>query len=468
MTADDMTIQISFANPESISAAGISSDSIKLTFWSSELLQAENGLALEEGQTIAKGIIPQVEPGIGKQISELGRTIGILVLVIIAIGLAITLVMGFDQTPFWLFFNCWQLFLHVPLLNLKIPGFVNSFWREQLMIWTMRNANVNQWMCHLSHGLEEDKKSYTLQLEAAKFDSLHIYVNLGLILWVPAIIIALMPVAWIVDTFCTLRDSQREQFGGRKPLTKQPLLCRLTNLLSRFALMATLDIMICVFICLSTAWHGAYVGIQRDINLGIGIGLLALFVCFVLFTAGYGVWRFVQARKAEEWKDYLVSSYVSTLFEGANLQHPERMTFFQLVTIFRQTAFAATIVFLYEDPVFQLYALLGTSIVYNCVLAWQNPYYELYNRLLNMFNELSFFFFVAMNMTFTDFVTDIPTRQETASLLSNYMFFVLAINVLVCCISLILTQRHRCQKKELKQDPELILKRSSMKGRIGV
>lgn len=110
---------------------------------------------------------------------------------------------------------------------------------------------------------------------------------------------------------------------------------------------------------------------------------------------------------------------MSTLFEGANLQHPERMTFFQLVTIFRQTAFAATIVFLYEDPVFQLYALLGTSIMYNCVLAWQNPYYELYNRLLNMFNELSFFFFVAMNMTFTDFVTDIPTRQETASLLSN-------------------------------------------------
>ena len=130
MTPDEMTIQVLFANPETISTAGISSDSIKLTFWSSELLQAENGLALEEGQTIAKGIVPQIEPTIGKEIAELGRSIGILVLVLVAVGLVVALVLGQDQAPFWLLFNVWQLFLHITLLNLKIPGFVNSFWRE--------------------------------------------------------------------------------------------------------------------------------------------------------------------------------------------------------------------------------------------------------------------------------------------------------------------------------------------------
>jgi len=48
-TPDEMKIQIRFANPEEISASGIAADQIKLTFWSAELLQAENGLQLEEG-----------------------------------------------------------------------------------------------------------------------------------------------------------------------------------------------------------------------------------------------------------------------------------------------------------------------------------------------------------------------------------------------------------------------------------
>lgn len=58
MTPDDMSIQIDFTNPEAISSAGVSTDSMSITFWSSELLQGENGLSLAEGQTIAKSVIP--------------------------------------------------------------------------------------------------------------------------------------------------------------------------------------------------------------------------------------------------------------------------------------------------------------------------------------------------------------------------------------------------------------------------
>jgi len=112
----------------------------------------------------------------------------------------------------------------VPLLNLKIPGFVMAFWREQLKIWTLRNDSVANWFERLSRIPEEDRKSYTLQLEAARFNSTQIYTNLGLILWVPVVIIGLMPIAWCIDTFCTIQDKDREQFGGRKPLTKKPLL----------------------------------------------------------------------------------------------------------------------------------------------------------------------------------------------------------------------------------------------------
>lgn len=51
---------------------------------------------------------------------------------------------------------------------------------------------------------EIDHRSYTILLEAAGFDSTLIYVNLGIILWIPAIIIALMPFAWAIDTFCSV------------------------------------------------------------------------------------------------------------------------------------------------------------------------------------------------------------------------------------------------------------------------
>jgi hypothetical protein len=51
---------------------------------------------------------------------------------------------------------------------------------------------------------EIDRRSYTLLLEVAGFDSTQIYVNLGLILWIPAIIFALMPFAWAIDTFCSV------------------------------------------------------------------------------------------------------------------------------------------------------------------------------------------------------------------------------------------------------------------------
>jgi hypothetical protein len=44
-----MTIKVTFGSPDFISIGGISSDALKVTFWSNELLEAENGLKIEEG-----------------------------------------------------------------------------------------------------------------------------------------------------------------------------------------------------------------------------------------------------------------------------------------------------------------------------------------------------------------------------------------------------------------------------------
>jgi hypothetical protein len=76
------------------------------------------------------------------------------------------------------------------------------------------------------------------------------------------------------------------------------------------------------------------------------MGLLALIVVL------YGAWRYWKAKNAKVWKDYEVSGYVTTLFEGANPHHPERTAFYLIVFMLRQTIYAATIVHLYEEPVF--------------------------------------------------------------------------------------------------------------------
>jgi len=191
-------------NPEAISQSGVSSDAITVTFWDNELLQGKNGLSIEEGQTLVKSIIPQIDPEIADKVSGLGRSIGSMVAGIIGGSLFLAYMFRFDQTPFWLFFNIWQLLVHIPLLNLKIPGFVSAFWREELMIWTMRNNNVETWMNELSNVIPEERKAFNMLLEAAGYRSTLIVVNLGLILWVLLILLAMLPIALAVDSLCTV------------------------------------------------------------------------------------------------------------------------------------------------------------------------------------------------------------------------------------------------------------------------
>jgi len=69
-------------------------------------------------------------------------------------------------------------------------------------------------------------------------------------------------------------------------------------------MVATLDIMVCVFVCISTIYLERQDLLALEVNLGISLGLLAVFACFILFVAFYGVWRYFQAKKAETSRDY--------------------------------------------------------------------------------------------------------------------------------------------------------------------
>lgn len=128
----------------------------------------------------------------------------------------------------------------------------------------------------------------------------------------------------------------------------------LTNLLARYALISILDVMMCVFITLSTAKNLGGEMPNYSVNVGISWTFVSLLSCFLVFVLAHGVWRYWKAKHAVAWKDYEVSGYICTLYEGTCIQHPERTTFYLMAYLTRQIVYAATIVYLYEEPVFQL------------------------------------------------------------------------------------------------------------------
>ena len=85
----------------------------------------------------------------------------------------------------------------------------------------------------------------------------------------------------------------------------------------------------------------------------------------------------------------------------------------------------------------QLFVLIATSIIYNCILAQSHPYYRYYNMTLHYLNEFAFFAFLLCCITFTDFVSNITDRSLIAAGLSQFMFVIMTMNILVCLLAVI-------------------------------
>ena len=100
----------------------------------------------------------------------------------------------------------------------------------------------------------------------------------------------------------------------------------MTNLLTRYALMYVLDIMMCVFITFAS--DSDIADSHHRIDMIICYVLVGLLAFLVFFEVVHGAWRYWKARTAKKWNDYRISGYISTLYTGANPQHPERTTLY--------------------------------------------------------------------------------------------------------------------------------------------
>ena len=121
----------------------------------------------------------------------------------------------------------------------------------------------------------------------------------------------------------------------------------LINLLLRYAIISIMDISMCIAMSISCAYYEGYTPTRYKINMSIAYVLLGLLSFFIFFVIGHGIWCHFKAKRAKKWKDYEISSYVSTIYEGANVIHPFRATIFNVFCMLRSVAFSITIVFLY-------------------------------------------------------------------------------------------------------------------------
>jgi hypothetical protein len=345
-----MKIQMNFADPGAISSVGSASDRIAITFWSSELLKGANGVSLAEGQTIAKGIVPQTDPVTARQAQALGKWFGIGVALIVGLGCLAAVYFRLDSTPFYMLFTVWQLFMHLPMLNIKMPGVMAEYWREQLHLWTMRSDGIMNIMIKGTSEQVQSQINYALVLDASGLHSTQVFVNLGLVLWVPAFIIFLMPMAYCIDTCITLPSKRFKRWGGRKRLTARPIAEVLTNFLIRYALLWMLDIMICVFVSLRSGHLGVFTSSDYIKNIVVDYLLIFLLAAIWLIFAGHSVYRYWSMQDAQSRFDVRVNRYLLTLCDGTSPGRPENGVVYQLAYMTRQSIYAALIVFLTDYP----------------------------------------------------------------------------------------------------------------------
>jgi tellurite resistance protein TehA-like permease len=205
----------------------------------------------------------------------------------------------------------------------------------------------------------------------------------------------------------------------------------LTNMLARYALMSVLDIFICIFISLSASSRGAFSSTDRLTNLIVSWILVGLFSLFVLMIIVSTIWRKVEVAKASNAFDVPVNRWFKNLYDGFRANHPEKFGIVMLMFIFRLVVYAAVVVFLAENPVMQMFALIISSLMYNMTVAKLTPYYNFHDRFLHYFNESSFCTFMILSLAYTPFVTDLAVRKSVAWGQINFLHAVFFVNFVV-------------------------------------
>ena len=93
-----------------------------ITFWASDFFVSENGVRVKQGYTLKTEVVRQIP----NNESELLKTVSMIsaqtILLIIISFFLVALVISSETFAVWALFDTIQLFAHLPLVRVAIPG----------------------------------------------------------------------------------------------------------------------------------------------------------------------------------------------------------------------------------------------------------------------------------------------------------------------------------------------------------
>ena len=379
---------------------------------------------MRQGTTLRKEIKRQIEPQQGEALEFLSTVFSVLLRAVILIGFLACLLLGGEMVPFWAMVNTLQILIHLPLINVEIPGFTALFLKGLLDVTRFEFVPLDG-LVNILTGYRPDAETeggLNPVFEQYGYESKYMIPNLGLI-WITFLVLCAATVLAGVKDLVTILWCD----------VKTPLLRRQTkwcsfmsNVWTRFMLEVFLEMTICILINFTAM--GGSASFQRSssacsVMLFIVLGLFLLFVLSLLLYK----WHTTDPGVPEGEP----ASFHKTLFLGLNTKHQARSLMYPVWFLTRRLIFSICVVAGGARPVGQVMTVLVCSLLMWCLLLWCRPYDTYDYQALQLFNEAMILLACIHMLCFTGFVADDSGRNALGFTLILLVIIVAFVNMLV-------------------------------------
>lgn len=189
-TPNEAEIQLYFELPEAVSASSSDPDNVVVTFWASDLFQAENGKQIRPGFTITAPVTRQVSVDDAKKYRNYGRCVGYVCLGFLVVGFLFSAKTNADTLPVWATYDILVMTTHLPLLNIAFPGSTSIFLSEMAKVFRLSFVPVDEWLID-SYDVGSGDKPLNNQFYLNGYKYSSILLNLGVFMCLFAILMVL-------------------------------------------------------------------------------------------------------------------------------------------------------------------------------------------------------------------------------------------------------------------------------------
>ena len=310
--------------------------------------------------------------------------------------------------PFWALIHSLQLLLHVPMLNIQLPGQISLVNSQLLDIvrFGYWNPFDDMW---------DQNEGYIMPiLNQSGYHHYSFIPNIGLIYVGMMILFTL--------TFLTTCLPHVLPFGLIKCHKSSAYIF---NFSIRFTMLVFFEVALCAMINF-TQPELLTVGHRTSLMSAAGIAVMA--TCFLICMTFL---RYAVSKQTQ-----YVFPYFKTVLLGMNLNHPERAATFQSWFLARRALFAINIVFFGRYPLLQILLTLISSTSMIRILWKSNPFDSQMDRRQHITNEILIFVVCCSLICFTDVQTNLTVRLYLQYFYLSLLIALIVINLVFIAITI--------------------------------